>query len=87
MNYQAYDYMARGAQIMHEGFSLLNDIASHPSNPFSHTIPGRVSRASLEPQGGDAWTEHVLRAGQLRVCVSGRVWVLFHVTHVCSRRV
>ena len=48
MNYQAYDYMARGAQIMHEGFSLLNDIAGHPSNPFSHTIPGRVSRASLE---------------------------------------
>lgn len=48
MNYQAYDYMARSAHFMHEGFSLLNDIASHPSNPFSHTLPGRVTRASLE---------------------------------------
>ncbi len=48
MNYQAYDYLARGAHIWHEGFSLLNDIASHPSNPFSHTIPGRITRASLE---------------------------------------
>ena len=48
MNYQAYDYMARSAQIMHEGFSLMNDIASHPSNPFSHTFPGRMTKASLE---------------------------------------
>ncbi|WP_414829479.1 polyhydroxyalkanoate depolymerase [Alteromonas sp. H39] len=48
MNYQAYDYLTRGAHIMHEGFSLLNDIASHPDNPFSHTYPGRITRASLE---------------------------------------
>ena len=48
MNYQAYDYLTRGAYIMHEGFSLLNDIASHPSNLYGHTLPGRITRASLE---------------------------------------
>ncbi|MEQ5809504.1 polyhydroxyalkanoate depolymerase [Alteromonas sp. NFXS44] len=48
MNYQAYDYLTRGAYIMHEGFSLLNDIANHPSNLFAHTLPGRITRASLE---------------------------------------
>lgn len=48
MNYQAYDYLTRSAQIMHEGFSLMNDIANHPANPFSHSIGGRITRASLE---------------------------------------
>ncbi|QJR80605.1 polyhydroxyalkanoate depolymerase [Alteromonas pelagimontana] len=48
MNYQAYEYLTRGAYIMHEGLSLMNDIASHPSNLLSHTLPGRLTRASLE---------------------------------------
>ncbi|MEG3765839.1 polyhydroxyalkanoate depolymerase [Alteromonas sp. 14N.309.X.WAT.G.H12] len=48
MNYQAYDYFTRGTYIMHEGFSLLNDITNHPSNLFAHTIPGRITRATLE---------------------------------------
>lgn len=48
MNYQAYDYLSRSASVMHEGFSLLNDVLSHPSNIFSHTLPGRITRASLE---------------------------------------
>ena len=47
-NYQAYDYMARSAQVMHEGLSILNDFSSHPANPFSYTWPGKVTKASLE---------------------------------------
>lgn len=47
-NYQAYDYLARSAQVMHEGLSLLNDVNSHPANPFSYTWPGKVTKASLE---------------------------------------
>jgi poly(3-hydroxybutyrate) depolymerase len=27
-NYQAYDYMARSAQVMHEGLSILNDFST-----------------------------------------------------------
>ena len=33
---------------MHEGFSLMNDVANNPANMFSHTLPGRITRASLE---------------------------------------
>lgn len=33
---------------MHEGFSLMNDVANNPANLFSHTLPGRITRASLE---------------------------------------
>jgi len=47
-HYQAYDYLTRSAQVMHEGFSLLNDVASHPTNPFSYTLAGRFTHASLE---------------------------------------
>lgn len=48
MNYQAYDYIARSAQLMSEGFSLTNDIISHPNNPFSYTWSGRLASASLK---------------------------------------
>ncbi len=48
MNYQTYDFFTRGAHIMHEGFSLMNDVANNPANMFSHTLPGRITRASLE---------------------------------------
>lgn len=48
MNYQAYDFLTRSAHVMHEGFSLLNSVASNPYNPYSHTLPGRITRASLE---------------------------------------
>ncbi|AXR05157.1 polyhydroxyalkanoate depolymerase [Salinimonas sediminis] len=48
MNYQAYDYLTRTAHVMHEGFSLLNAVANHPANLYSHTLPGRITKASLE---------------------------------------
>lgn len=48
MNYQTYDYLARTGQMMNEGFSLINDIVTHPSNPFSYTWTGRLASASLE---------------------------------------
>jgi poly(3-hydroxybutyrate) depolymerase len=48
MNYQAYDYLARSGQLMSEGFGLMNDIVSHPSNPFSYTWTGRIASATLE---------------------------------------
>lgn len=48
MQYQAYDYIAKSGQLMSEGFSLLNDIISHPSNPMSYTWGGKVASASLE---------------------------------------
>ncbi|WP_412972191.1 polyhydroxyalkanoate depolymerase [Glaciecola sp. MF2-115] len=48
MNYQAYDYIARSGQLMSEGFRLVNDVISHPSNPFSHTWSGRIASATLE---------------------------------------
>jgi len=48
VNYQTYDFFTRGAHIMHEGFSLMNDVANNPANMFSHTLPGRITRASLE---------------------------------------
>ncbi|MDT0595608.1 polyhydroxyalkanoate depolymerase [Glaciecola petra] len=48
MNYQTYDYLARTGQMMNEGFSLVNDIVTHPSNPFSYTWTGRLASASLE---------------------------------------
>ena len=47
-NYQAYDFLSRGAHFMHEGFSLINDISTHPTNPFAYTWAGRVSNATLE---------------------------------------
>jgi len=48
MNYQAYDYFARTGQMMNEGFSIMNDIITHPSNPLSYTWTGRLANASLE---------------------------------------
>ena len=48
MNYQAYDYMARSGQLMSEGFRLMNDAITHPTNPFSYTWTGRMASASLE---------------------------------------
>jgi poly(3-hydroxybutyrate) depolymerase len=48
MNYQAYDYLARSGQLMSEGFRLLNDAISHPTNPFSYTWTGRMASASLQ---------------------------------------
>ncbi|MGB3726404.1 MAG: polyhydroxyalkanoate depolymerase [Glaciecola sp.] len=48
MNYQAYDYLARTGQMMNEGLSIVNDIVTHPSNPWSYTWSGRLANASLE---------------------------------------
>lgn len=48
MNYQAYDYLARTGQMMNEGLSIVNDIVTHPSNPWSYTWTGRLANASLE---------------------------------------
>lgn len=48
MNYQAYEYLTRTAHVMHEGFSLLNSVANHPANLYSHTLPGRITKATLE---------------------------------------
>ena len=48
MNYQAYDYIARSGQLMSEGFRLINDAISHPTNPFSYTWTGRMASATLE---------------------------------------
>lgn len=48
MNYQAYDYLARSGQLMSEGFRLVNDVISHPTNPFSYTWSGRIASASLQ---------------------------------------
>jgi len=48
MNYQAYDFMARGGHVMHDGYSLLNDMLMHPGNPLSYTWFGKVTSASLE---------------------------------------
>ncbi len=47
-HYQAYEYLSRSAQIMHEGLSLMNDLTSHPANPFTQTWPGKLTKASLE---------------------------------------
>lgn len=47
MNYQVYDYIMRTNHVFHEWFSLVNDVVSHPSNPFNSTIPGRFVKASL----------------------------------------
>lgn len=48
MNYQAYDYLARSGQIISEGFRLVNDVISHPTNPFSYTWSGKIASATLE---------------------------------------
>lgn len=48
MNYQAYDYIAKSGQLMSEGFRLVSDLISHPSNPYSHTWAGRIASATLE---------------------------------------
>lgn len=48
MNYQAYDYLARSGQIMSEGFRLVNDVITHPTNPFSYTLGGKIASATLE---------------------------------------
>lgn len=48
VSYQAYDYIARTGQVMHEGFSLINDVVKHPANPFAYTLGGRLATASLE---------------------------------------
>lgn len=47
-HYQAYEYLSRSAQIMHEGLSLMNDLTSHPANLFGKTWPGKLTKASLE---------------------------------------
>ena len=36
-HYQAYDYLTRSAQVMHEGFSLLNDV--QVTRPIHFRIP------------------------------------------------
>jgi poly(3-hydroxybutyrate) depolymerase len=48
MNYQTYDYIARGGELMSQGFRLANDIISHPHNPFSYTWTARIASATLE---------------------------------------
>ena len=48
MSYQAYDYLARTGQMMNEGLSIVNDIVTHPSNPWSYTWTGRFANASIE---------------------------------------
>lgn len=48
MNYQAYDYFAKSGQLMSESFRLVNDLISHPCNPYSYTWSGRIASASLE---------------------------------------
>ncbi len=48
MNYQAYDYFAKSGQLMSEGFRLVNELISHPSNPYSQTWSGRIASATLE---------------------------------------
>ncbi|GBL03696.1 polyhydroxyalkanoate depolymerase [Glaciecola sp. KUL10] len=48
MNYQTYDYFARSGQLLSESFNLVNDVISHPANPFSYTWSGRIASATLE---------------------------------------
>jgi poly(3-hydroxybutyrate) depolymerase len=48
MKYQAYDYFAKNGQLMSEGFRLVNEFISHPSNPYSYTWGGRIASATLE---------------------------------------
>ncbi|WP_371193557.1 polyhydroxyalkanoate depolymerase [Glaciecola sp. SC05] len=48
MNYQAYDYLARTGEMMNEGLGIMSDLVSHPSNPFSYTWTGRLTKATLE---------------------------------------
>lgn len=48
MHYQAYDYLARSAELVHDGYRLVHDMTSSPVNPFSYTWPGRFSNAMLE---------------------------------------
>lgn len=48
MRYQAYDYFTRGAELLHDSYSLLHSITCSPSNPFTYTIPGRITNAVLE---------------------------------------
>lgn len=48
MNYQAYDYLARSGQMMNEGLSMMSDLVSHPTNPFSYTWSGRLTKATIE---------------------------------------
>ncbi len=48
MHYQAYDYLTRAAELVHDSYSLAHDMVSHPSNPLSYTWAGRLATASLE---------------------------------------
>jgi poly(3-hydroxybutyrate) depolymerase len=48
MKYQAYDYFAKNGQLMSEGFRLVNELISNPSNPYSYTWSGRIASATLE---------------------------------------
>ena len=48
MKYQAYDYFAKSGQLISEGFRFVNEVISHPSNPYSYTWGGRIASATLE---------------------------------------
>ncbi len=48
MHYQAYDLYSRTSKTVHDYFSLLHDVVSHPINPFINTWAGRATNASLE---------------------------------------
>jgi poly(3-hydroxybutyrate) depolymerase len=48
MQYQAYDLYAKTANTLHDYYSLLHDVTSHPINPFAKTWIGRATNASLE---------------------------------------
>jgi poly(3-hydroxybutyrate) depolymerase len=48
MQYQAYDIYAKTANTLHDYYSLVHDITSHPVNPLAHTWFGRATNASLE---------------------------------------
>lgn len=48
MHYQAYDYLARVGDLVHDSYSLMHTLTCNPANPFSYTIPGRFTNAVLE---------------------------------------
>lgn len=48
MQYQAYDLYAKATNTLHDYYSLIHDISSHPINPFAKTWLGRATNASLE---------------------------------------
>ncbi len=48
MHYQAYDYLTRYGQLVHDSYELAHSVVCHPTNPFTYTIPGRFANAVLE---------------------------------------